>query len=178
MSRVRSVLWMLLALAFLVESWLWTLLEPVIAWLGRIAPWPIIRARIERRLSGLHPWLALFVFAVPFVLVEPLKIVSLWLIAFGHFKAGLGLFVVAYVLTTGVSVLLFNILKPKLMTIALFATAYGWLIKVHSWALEKTAPMRLRLRNMANKLRGLGQGAGMRLLRGLRALRRLVREGK
>lgn len=178
MSRVRKALWTLLALAFLVESWLWTLFQPIIAWLGRIAPWPLIRARIDRVLSRLPPSLALFVFAVPFVLVEPLKIVSLWLIAFGHFKTGLVLFVVAYVLTTGVSVLLFNILKPKLMTIALFARAYDWLIGVHIWALEKTAPIRLRLRNMADQLRNVRQGAGARLLRKIHGLRRQVRGGK
>lgn len=181
MRTIKKTLWLLLALAFLLEAWAWEQLQPLLAWLGRVLPWAEIRSRLENRLAGLHAWYALVVFIVPFAIAEPLKLVSLWLLTQGHFKTGLATFVIAYVATAGLSLFLFDILRPKLMTIAWFATAYGWIMRMHDWALAQTAPLRQRLRIYVASLRARTAGASgvlvQRFIRHVRLLRTRMRRG-
>lgn len=177
MRSIKKALWLLLALAFLLEAWAWAQLQPLLHWLGRVLPWARLRARTEAALARLPAWAALLVFIVPFACVEPLKLVSLWLLAQGKFKSGVLTFVVAHLLTAGLSLFLFDILRPKLMTIGWFATGYGWLTRLHAWAMEQTAPLRARLRAIAARMRLRGGGAVQRLVRRMRLIRAMVRRG-
>jgi len=66
-------LWVLLALLFLLEAWLWDHLEPLVARVVNLVPWGRFKDWLRRAIANLPPWAALFVFVIPFILLLPLK---------------------------------------------------------------------------------------------------------
>jgi hypothetical protein len=73
MRRWLRPFWIVLALLFLLEAWLWDHLQPLVAWAVSLIPWSRLKARLARAIAGLPPWATLFVFAVPFIAMLPLK---------------------------------------------------------------------------------------------------------
>lgn len=121
---LRRVLEVVLALVLLFEEWGWRPLVRLLGELRRFRLW----ARFEDWLQTLRPYPSLLVFALPSILVLPLKLASFWLIANGHvIVAGL-LFAGAKVVGTAIVARLFVLLQPKLMSIWWFARAYTWLM--------------------------------------------------
>ncbi len=111
---------LLLALIVIFEEWGWQPLARALAALARYKPWAMLEAWIAK----LPPYGALAVFAMPAVLLFPLKLVALWLFAGGHvIMAGL-LFVGAKLAGTAFLARIFMLTQPALMRIAWFARAY------------------------------------------------------
>ena len=54
-------LWILLALLFLLEAWLWDHLQPLVARLVALIPLARLKSAIARLVAGLPPWAVLFV---------------------------------------------------------------------------------------------------------------------
>lgn len=52
MRRLLQPLWVLLALIFLLEAWLWDHLEPIVARIVALIPLRAIKAWIAERFSG------------------------------------------------------------------------------------------------------------------------------
>ncbi|HEX5997818.1 MAG TPA: hypothetical protein VFZ16_00230 [Hyphomicrobiaceae bacterium] len=120
MPLLRTALQVALALVILLEEWGWHPLAELLGRLVRWQPW----ARLETAIGGLPPYLALTVFALPTVLLLPLKFLALLLIAKGHLvMAGL-LFAAAKVGATALVARLFLLTRPALMRIAWFAWGY------------------------------------------------------
>jgi hypothetical protein len=119
-------------------------LDPCCGWrpladlLGRLArwrPWAIVEAAIIR----LPPYAALVVFALPTLLLLPLKFLALILIAKGQvLLAGL-LFVAAKVVATALVARLFMLTQPALMQIGWFASAHDTVVP---WQEALTARVR------------------------------------
>lgn len=174
MRRIKKALWVLVALAFLLEAWLWERLAPLLAWAAGLAPWVRMRVRIVAALERLPPWAALLLFAVPFLIVEPMKLVALWILAQGRITAAIVTFAVAQLAAAGVSVFLFDALRPKLMSIGWFAMLWGQVIRLHVWALEQTRPLRQALGEIMARLRGDSDGFLLRFQRRLRLLRQRI----
>ncbi len=112
------------ALVVLFEEWGWRPLSDAIAWLARFAP----VALLERWIAGLPPYGALAVFALPAVLIFPLKLIAVWLLANGHFATATFLFVGAKVVSTALVARIFLLTKPTLMLIPWFARAFNWFV--------------------------------------------------
>lgn len=110
----------LLALVILFEEWGWRPLAAALASFARLKPIAALEAAIAR----LPPWPALLVFALPSVLLLPLKLAALWLIAKGHVVAASALFVGAKIAGTAVVARLFQLTRPALMQLAWFAWTY------------------------------------------------------
>src|SRR5690348_4949162 len=87
-------------------------------------------------LLKLPPYVVLLILAVPFVVLEPLKVFALYWFALGHFIQGGILLVVAH----GASILtlerLYQAGKPQLMKIGWFARVMGWLGALRDAALN------------------------------------------
>ena len=79
------------------------------------------RYSISRFVEGLSPYQSLFVVGVPLAIVEPLKLVALFIVGDGHFIAGVVVMICAYGGSLFVTEQLFIILKPKLLTLPWFA---------------------------------------------------------
>jgi hypothetical protein len=124
MTRLRSVLLALLkwplALVILFEEWGW---EPLQRLLARIGRWPGFRW-IEGRLRSLPPYAALALFAVPALLLLPVKLAALWLIHQGRTALGLAIIVAAKVIGTAIVARLFTLTQPALMRLGWFARWY------------------------------------------------------
>jgi hypothetical protein len=125
-SALRPALVMALqvlaALVLLFEEWGWKPLSEALAWLARFR----IVARLEALIMQLPPYAALFVFALPTVILFPLKLLAVWLLANEQFAAATGLFIGAKVASTALVARLFMLTRPALMQIAWFARAYDW----------------------------------------------------
>src|SRR6476620_9219981 len=81
MRRLLQPFWVLLAVVFLIEAWLWDHLEPIVA---RVVAWIPLRAFkqwLSDRVDTLSPAMTLIVFLVPVVPLFPLKLVGLWVLA-------------------------------------------------------------------------------------------------
>ena len=83
MRRLLKPLWVLLALVFLFEAWLWEHLRPIVAWIVDRIAWATLKARIAAAIEGIPPYPTLFVFLVPVALLLPLKFLGLWMLAHG-----------------------------------------------------------------------------------------------
>jgi hypothetical protein len=110
-----------LALLILLEEWGWQPLADLLGRLARWRPW----ARAEAAIAGLPPYAALVVFALPSLLLLPLKFVALFLIAKGQLVLAGLLFAGAKVAATALVARLFLLTRPALMRIAWFAWAYS-----------------------------------------------------
>lgn len=128
---------LLAALIVLFEEWGWRPLARFMAWLATFSPW----AAVETWIKGLPPYASLAVFALPSVLLFPLKVVSLWLIAQGKLLSASALFVAAKMVSTAWIARVFMLTKPTLMQIGWFARAYTWFMpwKEHLFALIRSS---------------------------------------
>ncbi len=85
MRRLLRPLWVLLALIFLLEAWLWDRVEPIVAWVVALIPLPRLKRWFAERVEHLSPGATLLVFAVPFIILTPLNLVEAWLLAKKYF---------------------------------------------------------------------------------------------
>jgi hypothetical protein len=179
MRRLLRPLWIVVAVIFLVEGWLWRRLEAVLVRLVAAIGLPALKARLAGWIERLPPAATLLVFLVPGLLLLPLKLLGLWLLARGAWLWALGVLVLAKLVGVGVTAFIFHLTKPKLLRMPWFAWVYqrvqaalAWAHRqidpiteaVRAWARVTVAPIMARLRR---RLRGNG-----RLMRRLVRLRR------
>ena len=149
MRRLLKPLWVLLALVFLFEAWLWEHLRPLVAWVVERIAWDRLKARAAAWIEHLPPYATLLVFLVPVILLFPLKLVGLWMLAHGSWLGAMAVLGLAKVISMGVTAFIFDITRPKLLQLAWFRWLYDhmliWLAKAHALI----DPIRLRLRAAA-----------------------------
>ena len=81
MRRVLKPLWVLLAVFFLVEAWLWEHLRAAIAWVVDLVPLDKLKTGLATLVEKLPPWAVLIVFVIPFLILLPVKFLEFWFIA-------------------------------------------------------------------------------------------------
>src|SRR6201987_5385590 len=87
MRRLLQPLWVLLAIIFLIEAWLWDHLEPIVARVVAAIPLRTFKHWLADRVDSLSPAMTLIVFIVPVIPLFPLKIAGLWLLAHEHWMS-------------------------------------------------------------------------------------------
>jgi hypothetical protein len=133
MRKLLRPLWVLLALVFLFEAWLWEHLASVVAWVVARLPIAAVRRRAAAWIEGLAPEATLVVFIVPVLLLLPLKFLGLWMLAHGSWLGAVGVLALAKMIGLGVTAFIFDLTLPKLLQLAWFRRLYGWVI----WALAR-----------------------------------------
>jgi len=118
---------------FLFEDLFLGALKPLFRFLGRLSPF----IALGRALKRLNPYVALCVFAVPFILIEPVKVFSLFWISIGHFVSGSVLLVISYVVSLLVVERLFQATRDQLLSISWFAWCYGHVMDLRQWAIDQ-----------------------------------------
>jgi len=78
----------------------------------------------------LNPYIALALLAVPIAIVEPLKLIGLFIFGKGHWITGSFAILFAYAGSLLVVERLFKIVKPKLLSLHWFAAAWNWFMSV------------------------------------------------
>ncbi|MFN0123640.1 MAG: hypothetical protein ACKV2V_24325 [Blastocatellia bacterium] len=112
---------LLAAVIVLLEDWLWDDLQRMAAALGRL----IVFRQIEALIIQLPPYAALLVFALPSLLLAPVKLAALWLLAHGQPVLGFLTVAVAKVAGTALVARLYVLTEPRLLQIGWFATLRG-----------------------------------------------------
>ena len=169
MRRWLRPLWVILALVFLLEAWLWDHLEPVVARVVNLVPWGRVKVWLRGTIESLPPWAALGVFIIPLIVLLPLKFLEVLFLAKRQWLAAALVLILAKLLGLGVTAFVFDATRGKLLQIGWFARMFDWFMWARDWAHEITEPVRERVRQLAWLLKP--QRAG-RFLRRLMKLRR------
>ena len=175
LRRILQPLWVLLALIFLVEAWLWDHLEPIVA---RVVAWIPLRrfkAWLAERVDTLSPAMTLIVFIVPVIPLFPLKLFGLWLLANEYWVSAILTIVFAKFLGVGVAAFVFDVTRSKLLQMLWFKRLYDWVMAMRQKAREIVDPIITRIKDAMGADRG---GWSSRLLRMVQHFRKRVREAR
>ncbi|EKS34604.1 MAG: hypothetical protein ACJAVZ_001709 [Afipia broomeae] len=153
MRRLLRPLWVLLALIFLVEAWLWDRVEPVIARVVALIPLPRLKAWLADLIEHLSPGLTLIVFAVPVIVLFPLNFVAAWLLAHKYFVCATTLIVFQKVLGVGIVAFVFDVTREKLLQMAWFHRLYELVLDLRLRALAIVAPFKLAIQHWIRHVR-------------------------
>lgn len=151
----------LAAIYFVIDALILAALRPL---LKRILHLKIFRW-IEQRIESLGPYSTLAVFLIPLILLEPAKPLGAYLIASEHFASGSLVLVLGEVLKLLIVERVFQIGRPKLMTIKWFAWTHDFVVGWLSWlqALPPWQAVRHSFRDLVQRMRKLIRAARHRL---------------
>lgn len=173
----------LVALLLLVEQWLWETGSRLAA---ALAAWPPLRA-LENGVRRLPPWAALLAFALPGLLLLPIKFLALLAIARGHAFTGVAVFVLAKAGGAMVVARIYVLTLPSLLALVWFARWHNRFIMfkdqliarlraspLYSGARRSLSRLRRTLRRLRYQLQPSVPFGSRHATRSARALRRFV----
>jgi hypothetical protein len=146
LRRLTRALWILLALVFLFEAWLWSHLAPVVAWVVDRIAWRELKARTAAAIEHLPPYPTLLVFLVPVILLLPIKFLGLWMLAHGSWAGAMATLALAKIVSMGVTAFIFDVTKPKLMQLPWFARIYDLVVRGLAWAHALVDPVKAEVK--------------------------------
>jgi hypothetical protein len=124
----KPFVFLLAAIYFLVDVVFWTVAKPV----SRLADRWVFDG-LRTWIVSLHPYPTLALFAVPVVVLEPIKPVAAYLATTGHIAGGLTVLVAGEVLKLVLIERLFRAGRDKLMSIRAFAWCYDKFRRARQW---------------------------------------------
>src|SRR5256885_10157596 len=124
LRRLLQPVWVLLAIIFLIEAWLWDHLEPIVARVVAIVPLARFKQWLSDRVDALSPAMTLIVFAVPIIPLFPLKLVGLWLLTHEYWTSAVFTIIFAKFLGVGVTAFIFDVTRPQLLGMPWFQKLY------------------------------------------------------
>ena len=152
MRRALKPLWILLALVFLVEAWLWDHLRPLVAAVVNVIAWDRLKARLAALVDWLPPWAVLIVFVIPFLVLLPLKFLEVYFLVHRQWIGAIFVLVLAKLLGLGVTAFIFDVTRPKLLQMAwfrwLYELALTLLAKAHTLIDPIKAAIKRRMRRI------------------------------
>jgi hypothetical protein len=173
--RLTKPLWLLLAVLFLIEAWVWDLVSPLVRRVVALLPWEAAKARVAQAVAGLPPVVVLFIFILPHAIALPVELLGLWFAARGAILTGVVLYAVSKGISVVFTLLLFEVCKPKLMQLEWFAQVYQCVIALRAWAHRQVDPVRRALGEALAALRTRLFGERQRMTRLMRRLRNRAR---
>ncbi len=175
MRRLLQPFWVLLAVIFLIEAWLWDHLEPIVERIVARIPLRAFKHWLSVRVDALSPAMTLIVFAVPVVPLFPLKLVGLWLLAHEYWLAAAIVIVAGKFVGLGVTAFIFDVTRAKLLEMKWFRKTYHFILVLRARAAALVNPIKQRIREI---LRGDGNGWSSRTLRMIQRFRRSVHQAR
>lgn len=173
LRRLLQPFWVLLAIIFLIEAWLWDHVEPIVA---RVVAWIPLRALkqwLADRVDSLSPAMTLIVFVVPLIPLFPLKLVGLWLLANQYWFSAVSLILFAKIVGVGVTAFLFDVTRSKLLEMPWFEALYNFVMGLRAKATALVEPVKRRMLEMIS---GDGDGWTARTLRLIARFRKSVHQ--
>jgi hypothetical protein len=175
MRRLLQPLWILLAIIFLIEAWLWDHLEPIVATVVAWLPLRAFKQWLADRVDSLSPAMTLIVFIAPIIPLFPLKLAGFWLLAHEYWMSAILTIIFAKFLGVGVAAFVFDVTRPKLLEMAWFEKLYEFVLALRAKAMALVDPIKQRIRAA---LRGNGEGWSSRALRLIQRFRKSVHEAR
>jgi len=127
----RFVVAVLVVAYTLLDELLFPLFRPAIRWLSELQ----LFQRLGVLIGRLPPYVALVLLAVPFVIIEPAKVLALLIVAQGHVIEGVVLLLIAQVLSLLICERIFHAAYVPLMRIGWLKAVLGWLFSLRDKAL-------------------------------------------
>ena len=175
MRRLLHPIWVLLAIIFLIEAWLWDHLEPIVAWFVALLPLRSFKQWLADRVDTLSPAMTLIVFIVPVIPLFPLKLIGLYLLTHEYWLSAIATILFAKLLGVGVAAFVFDVTKEKLLEMAWFEAMYEFIIGLRARASALIDPIKRRI---LEALRGDGDSWSARTLRLIQRFRKSVHEAR
>src|SRR6476620_7302126 len=96
--------------------------------------------RLRKWIGSLRPYPSLALFAVPVIVLEPVKPLAAYLIASGQMATGMTVLAIGEILKLVIVERLFRLCRGKLLKIPMFAWGYGhwrqgvnWIVSMRAW---------------------------------------------
>lgn len=175
LRRLLQPVWVLLAIIFLIEAWLWDHLEPIVAKVVAAIPLARFKQWLTERVDALPPAMTLIVFAVPIIPLFPLKLIGLYLLTHEYWLTGVSTFLFAKLVGVGVTAFVFDVTRDKLMEMHWFERIYDFVMKLRAKAHLLVDPVKRRIREL---IAGNGEGWSSRTLRLIQRFRKSVHEAR
>ena len=175
LRRLFQPIWVLLAVIFLIEAWLWDHLEPLVAWVVAKIPLQTFKQWLTERVDSLSPAMTLIVFVVPVVPLFPLKLVGFWLLTHEYWMSAIFTILFAKLVGVGVTAFVFDVTRPKLLEMGWFERLYEFVMSLRAKAAALVDPVKRRIVEI---LRGDGDGWSSRMLRLIQRFRKSVHEAR
>jgi hypothetical protein len=175
LRRLLQPFWVLLAVIFLIEAWLWDHLEPIVERIVAKIPMRAFKQWLAERVDTLSPAVTLIVFAVPVIPLFPLKLVGLWLLANQYWLAAGVVIILGKLVGVGVTAFIFDVTRNKLLQMAWFKKLYEFIMAMRAKAAALVHPVKQRIREI---LLGNGEGWSQRTLRLIARFRKSVHEAR
>ena len=175
LRRLLQPLWVLLAIVFLVEAWLWDHCEPIVARVVAAIPLARFKQWLTERVDALPPAMTLIVFAVPIIPLFPLKLAGLYLLTHEYWLTGMSTFLFAKMVGVGVTAFVFDVTRDKLMEMHWFERLYDLVMKLRAKAAELVDPVKRRIKEIIS---GNGEGWSSRTLRLIQRFRKSVHQAR
>jgi hypothetical protein len=175
LRRLLQPIWVLLAVIFLIEAWLWDHLEPIVARVVAILPLRAFKQWLADRVDTLSPAMTLIVFVVPVIPLFPLKLVGLWLLTHEYWISAILTIIFAKLLGVGVTAFVFDVTRPKLLEMPWFEKLYEFVMALRAKAAALVEPFKRRIMEI---VRGDGDGWSSRMLRVIQRFRKSVRAAR
>ena len=173
--RLLQPIWILLAVIFLIEAWLWDHLEPIVAGVVAKIPLRTFKHWLAERVDTLSPAMTLIVFIVPVIPLFPLKLVGFWLLAHEYWLSAVFTILFAKFLGVGVAAFVFDVTRPKLLEMGWFGKLYEFVLTLRAKAHELVDPIKQRIREV---LQGDGDGWSSRMFRLVQRFRKRVQQAR
>lgn len=133
---VRFAVLVLAILYFMVDAVFLKIATPVARWMGKQK----ILVGVRKWIVALGPYPSLALFAVPVVVLEPVKPVAVYLVGTGRMAAGIAVLAIGELIKLVIVERLFKLCRRKLLRIALFAWGYrhwrqgvDWVVGMPAW---------------------------------------------
>jgi len=123
---LRIVLSVLLILWTLLEAILLPILRPLLSALSSLRLFELIGAGLGR----LPPYGALVAFAVPFIIIEPIKAFALYWFGIGHLVQGGILYILSHIASIVIVERIYHAAHEPLMRIGWFKRLMTWLAEI------------------------------------------------
>jgi hypothetical protein len=160
-KRPSRLLALPLAVAFLLETWVWAKLVALARALSELLPWVKFRDAARRWIGVAPAFIAVLLFGIPLAVSEVGAFVSVVTMATGHVMAGAALYVLMKIFGLVLVPIIFEITRDKLMTLPWFVWAYDKFEAIHAMASRFVAPYRERARELLSDVwRALFQRGG------------------
>ena len=175
LRRLLQPIWVLLAVIFLIEAWLWDHLEPIVAWVVAKIPLQAFKHWLAERVDTLSPAMTLIVFVVPLIPLFPLKLAGFWLLMHEYWLSAIFLILFAKLVGVGITAFVFDVTRPKLLEMGWFERLYEFVMGLRAKAAALVDPIKRRIREI---LRGDGDRWSSRMLRLIQRFRKSVHEAR
>ena len=169
MRKLVRPFWVVLAVAFLIEAWLWDHLKPLVARVVDLVPWDRLKTHLAAQIETLSPIATLAVFIIPLIVLFPVKLIEFWLLAHRRWASAIVLLLLAKLIGLGITAFIFDVTREKLLQIPWFLRLYNYVIWLRDWAHAIVDPIKLRMQQW---LRVFAPGRTSRAFRLLMRIRR------